>query len=246
MRKLPYILVLMICFAQQANAALPSIEVSNFRADYLSPEGSAQADVFVYEGDDYGADAQFNLYQQAGDFVLVSEREEFRVGPVPEQIYNWKSVSLKRVDLVSTPNSVSLKSERIEYVSDKGEAGYVSGVEIQCENPSKNDIVETVLDLCINKKMDFYLPFIGGVGFNNINIWTNNNKFDFSLKNKIWIKGYGEVFYYPSEGLIKLRLDKARAGILNVTGRVFSELEKLENNYLKVNRPWVEITLPAI
>ena len=246
MRQLPYILIFITCFTQQAISALPSVEVTNFTADYLSPEGSAKADVFIYEGADYGTNAQFSLYQQAGDFVLVSDREEFRVGPVPAQIYNWKSVSLERVDFKSTAKTISLKSERIEYVSDKGEQGYVSGIDIQCENPLKNDIVETVLDLCINKKMKFYIPFLGGVDFNNLNIWTNNNKFNFSVKNKVWLKGYGEVFYSQTEGLIKLRLDKVRAGILNVTGRVFSELEKIENDYVKVNRPWVEITLPAI
>jgi PhoPQ-activated pathogenicity-related protein len=98
--------------------------------------------------------------------------------------------------------------------------------------------------MCINQKITFYLPFLKGLSINNLNIWGTNNKLNFSFKNTVWIKGYGALFYDQANNLIKVRIDKAKTGFINVTGKVFAELKAQENDFITVNRPWVEIQLP--
>lgn len=224
-----------------AFAQVPQIEIENFQANYVQPNGSGSANTFVYEGLDYGNSFEVDL--QAGELVLSTEQDEFRLSSLPSQVSDWKSLNIEKVDLKSNSNFIELRSERIEYTDIEDKEGYISKISIDCENQSKG-ILESVLDMCLNQKMTFYVPFIGGVSLNNINIWTDKNKLNFSLKNGVWIKGYGTIFYEEANKLIRVRIDKAKAGFLNVTGRVFSELKGLENDYVKVNRPWVEISLP--
>ena len=42
---------------------------------------------------------------------------------------------------------------------------------------------------------------------------------------------------------IRIRLDKVKYKFIPITGRVFGELKKLENDKISVNRPWIEIQL---
>ncbi len=48
----------------------------------------------------------------------------------------------------------------------------------------------------------------------------------------------------PQSGELTLRLDKVKAGFLNITGRVFSEIEKINHPQLRVARPYIYVTFP--
>lgn len=234
-------LMLLVTFSMGAFAQIPTINVENFKANYVQPRGEASADTFIFEGEDYGK--SFELDIQAGGLILTTEYEQFRLDGLPAQVSEWKNLTVNKIDLKTNENSIFLRSDRIEYKDSKDKEGYVSSIKVDCETTSKS-VIDSALDMCLNNKMTFYVPFIGGVSLNNINIWTNNNKLNFSLKNGVWIKGNGAVFYEEAKKLIRVRIDKAKTGFINVTGRVFGELKALENDFIKVNRPWVEISLP--
>ena len=233
-----------IFVAQAAFAQLPTLQVENFSASYNSPEGHARADVFVYEQTDFGSPVDFEFYQQAGEFVLSSSEEEFRVGGLPQEVYDWKSVELERVDISSSADKFTFDSKRIDYVTHEGERGSISQVQLDCESAGKSDVADSFLQLCLNQKMYFYIPFISAAPVDNINIWANKNVLRFSLKNGVWIKGDGAIFYDEDQKLVRIRIDKAKAGFLNVTGKLFAELKKLEGETMTVKRPWIEIPIP--
>lgn len=48
----------------------------------------------------------------------------------------------------------------------------------------------------------------------------------------------------PTSGELEVRIDKVKAGFLNVTGKVFDELEKINDPNIRVARPFVTITFP--
>lgn len=79
---------------------------------------------------------------------------------------------------------------------------------------------------------------------NNINVWANSNTLEFSLKNKVWIKGNGAIFFDKDTQQVRIRVDKAKTGFLNITGKFFREIKAMENDFLKVERPWITIDLP--
>lgn len=234
--------MLVLTLSLGAIAQVPSINVENFKANYTQPTGSGSADNFVYEGQSYGN--EFNLEIQAGELVLRSDTgEEFNLNSIPAQVSEWKKLMVEKVDLQTSMEKIFLRSQRIEYTDGEDKEGYISSIKVDCETLQKG-IMESALDMCLNNKMTFYVPFVGGLSLNNINIWTDNNKLNFSIKNGVWIKGYGAIFYEEANKKIRIRIDKAKTGFLNVTGKVFSELKALENDFVSVNRPWVEISLP--
>ena len=65
---------------------------------------------------------------------------------------------------------------------------------------------------------------------------------DFEMKAQgLKIKGNGKTYYENNQ--IRIRIDKAKVGFINVRGRLFKELEKLESDKVQVNEPWIEFDL---
>lgn len=55
------------------------------------------------------------------------------------------------------------------------------------------------------------------------------------------VKFEGLVSYSKVEGKTSIRLDKAKALFLDVRGKIFDELEKIQSDTLVVERPWIHI-----
>lgn len=234
------LLILFSLFISYGYGAIPEINVENFKANYLAPSGDASADTFIYEGMNYGNNLSIEI--QAGELVLNADNEEFRLSKLPSQITDAKSLKVEEINLQSNQQFIELVSKRIDFTDGEDNEKYITGINVKCESTSK--FYQDALDLCLNQKLTFYLPFLNGLAINNINIWGNYNKLNFSFKNKVWIKGHGALFYEKNTNMIKIRIDKAKTGFINVTGKVFAELKAMENDFITVNRPWVEIQLP--
>jgi hypothetical protein len=206
-------------------AQIPSATINNLKASYITPSGTAKADNFLYNGKDYGKELSLEL--QAGELVLNTDSDEFRLNKLPSFITEAKSLNIEEISLNSNGETIELISKRIDFTDQEDNEKYLTGLNVKCETTQSNFVSE-VLDLCLNQKLTFYLPFVKGLNINNINIWGNNNKLNFSFKNGVWIKGYGALFYDELNSKIKIRIDKAKAGFLNVTTRVFNELKAQE------------------
>ena len=83
----------------------------------------------------------------------------------------------------------------------------------------------------------------------NIDINLDNNKLIASIR----LKGAGKIRfkgvlqYNEDENAntkkVSIRLDKVKAGIFSVHGRVFKELAKMESENFVIQKPWIYITL---
>jgi len=237
-----FTIIIVLSTYVHAVSDIPSIEISNFNAQYSAPSGVASSEKFFYNSEDYGNNMSVEL--QAGELILTGDHHDITLSNLPEQVKNWKNLTVQRVDLTTNQRSIELLSERIDYTNGEDEQGYITGVDLKCNTISKS-LVNSIADMCLNQKMSLYIPYIKGVSINNINFWATNNKMNFSIKNKVWIKGYGAIFFDETKQMVRIRIDKAKTGFINVTGKVFSELKGMENDFIKVNRPWVEITLPT-
>jgi hypothetical protein len=83
--------------------------------------------------------------------------------------------------------------------------------------------------------------------FENISLAINNNDFSAAVTTKVVINATvrmsGKTYYDIEKEQVRIRIDRARAGFLNVLGRLFDELDKIESESVKVERPWVIIDL---
>jgi hypothetical protein len=90
------------------------------------------------------------------------------------------------------------------------------------------------------------------VQLEDLNLTIDQGRLNLSVKAdldiRLSLKAEGRVSFSPgataNSGELTLKLDKVKAGFLNVTGRVFSELEKLNHPQLKVARPFIYLTIP--
>lgn len=81
----------------------------------------------------------------------------------------------------------------------------------------------------------------------NLKLDVANKKFkgEVSIKASIsaTVKFEGLISYSTEDKKIAIRLDKAKALFLDVRGKIFDELEKVQSESLEVRRPWIYITL---
>ena len=83
--------------------------------------------------------------------------------------------------------------------------------------------------------------------FENIELDIKGDNFTGQIKTKAGItatvKLNGYIRYEEGSQQVRIRIDRARAGILNVMGILFDELTKLQSDSMVVERPWVTINL---
>jgi hypothetical protein len=83
--------------------------------------------------------------------------------------------------------------------------------------------------------------------FENIELNIRGDDFDGQVTTRVVINATvrlnGKVYYEQEHSRIRLRIDRARAGLLNVTGMLFDELDKLNSEKVIVSRPWVTVHL---
>lgn len=88
---------------------------------------------------------------------------------------------------------------------------------------------------------------LGDTKVEEINLKVSRQAFEASLKTKVvfntTVKMSGAVFYEQDKSQIRLRLDKAKAGFINVHSQIFEQLEKNQSETLIVQKPWVTIIL---
>lgn len=81
----------------------------------------------------------------------------------------------------------------------------------------------------------------------NVGLSIKDQSFKAELTTKVvfntTVKMNGKIYYQNEKNQIRLRLDSARAGFLNVLSKVFDQLEKNQSEKLIVQRPWVTIIL---
>lgn len=83
---------------------------------------------------------------------------------------------------------------------------------------------------------------------NNLKFSVTRNKYKLAVSAKLDIKVNltmnGEIEYMPhgEKNIIKIKIDKAKAGFLNITDKVFTALEQRQGAHLSVQRPYVYLS----
>ena len=81
----------------------------------------------------------------------------------------------------------------------------------------------------------------GDLSIKSLDLKINNGKYDLSAEVKAQISGKaksnGNMSYDPETGIMTIKILEVKFGILSVTGKVFDELKKNENDRMKVKQP---------
>lgn len=83
------------------------------------------------------------------------------------------------------------------------------------------------------------------LNINSLNIKVNKHQFTFvtsaAYKIRTKISAKGATWYDMKTKILKIRLDQVKVSFFNITGKVFSELAKNQNENLTVKRPYIYI-----
>lgn len=242
------------------------VSVKNFNFNYKDPHGEGSAtsfsrNQFVNEEvqvavDRIDKDLKFN--------VTGSENLEFELKNAPSFMVEAETMTVSNFNMNLAEKLVlSLGAGRF---NSKDDALKMDGLSLDCARDlSKQEIMDQLLAGCIQKmtlknskfssqNTEGLLGIVtdsiasvvsekGDLGINSLDMKTNNGKYDLSAEVKSSISGKvksnGNMSYDHVSGKLTIKISEVKFGILNITGKVFDELKKKENEKMKVKEPYV-------
>lgn len=259
-------------FSSFLNAQTQSLKVVNFNFNYRNPSGEGNAAFFSMSKIQSDQSLQVQVERLDRDFhfsVSGSENQEYLFKNAPDLLVESESVSIKGLNLnlsdklVFNLTSGSFLSKDDEFnlenlsldcardlsqseVTDQLISGCTQRLSLKAGKFSSQEVIMGILNSVIND--DHHgMSDKGKVGVNSLDLRINAGKFDLSGDVKADISGkvksYGTISYNSSTGLLMLKISEVKFSILNVTGKVFEELKKNENEKMKVRQPYVYISL---
>ncbi len=219
--------------------------VKNFNLNYNFPSGTANSQELIYKNYQYYGATGYNVELQAGVLLLETPDDIIHLDNLPDSITEVNALTISGLNLTSNSQLVALEANRLATQSTDSSID-IRNFAIDCDYEDiDEELMQEVLHSCFNVGGNIDLgSFIsnGSEVISNTEFSLNRNNMDFEMKAQgLKIKGNGKTYYENNQ--IRIRIDKAKVGFINVRGRLFKELEKLESDKVQVNEPWIEFSL---
>ncbi len=219
--------------------------VTNFNLNYSSPSGQATSSSLSYDQYHYPSYTQYSVELQGGILTLETPDELIQLDNLPDVISEVDTINIAGLDLTSNQSLVALSANQLRTQSTDSSLD-ITRLSIDCGYKSSNDtFTNELLDSCFNNSGDISLGSYKSDGkevVGDTEFTIRNNSMTFQMKAQgLKIKGNGKTYFQNNQ--VRIRVDKAKVGFLNVRGRLFKELEKLESEKVSVNEPWIEFQL---
>lgn len=247
------------------------VNVQNFNFNYQAPFGDGTADVFSYQNSK--TNQQNVKVEKIGeDFKIILEgveNQELTLKDAPDMVRNAEKMKLQNVNFAFN-DKISLTMASALFNSPDQNAE-MKGMALNCDViKTHKEVMDQALLGCIQKMTlkssgintngetsiantfmsavdEGHNALTASVGIKNLNMKVTNGKFDLSADVKAQISGTakasGTLKYDQSSKMLTIKISEVKFGILNVTSQVFNELKKQESSTLKVDQPYVYITL---
>lgn len=263
MKKLLFVLAVSSNFALAA-PAMTQVNVKDFNFTYKNPSGTGTAVSFQRN---QLIDQKISVHVQkvATDFILNvsgAENQEFTLENAPSFMTEADTMKVNGFNLdFSQKLKMSLSSASFNSYSD---SLALNGVTLDCaRNAGQGEVMDEIIGGCF-KSMSFkssqfssenYAEALmsavidkapqGAIGISGLDLKITNGNYVLSANVKADISGKvkssGTMNYNQNTGMVTLKITEVKFSILNVTGKVFDELKKMENENVKVNKPYVYI-----
>ena len=259
-----------LLFSGLASAQSLQVKVSDFNFNYQNPYGEGSAKSFTRSF--YGDAVQVKVEKSDRDFFLSTtgaENQEFTFKNAPAFMTNAETMSVKGFNLnFGSAFNMSLQSGR--FLSDE-DSLKLDGLILGCSRDTthKDDMdqlimgcmdqmslkssrfsSESVKSGLVNILTTAFIEASGtksDVGVNSLELKTQKGKYNLEADVKAHVSGKvksnGNMSYDPATGKMIIKISEVKFGFLNITGKVFDELEKNESEKLKVKKPYVYYTI---
>jgi len=219
--------------------------VTNFNLNYNSPSGTANSAKLRYGQYNYPGHTQYKVELQAGILTLETPDDLVQLDNLPDSLSQVDALVVNDLNLLSNSSSLGLRFNHLKTRTQKS-ALDIQRLSVNCGYRASNDtFIHEVLDSCFNNTgrlglgsyKDKGKEILGSTIFS-----IYNNRMNFQVMSQGHkIRGNGKSYY--SNGMLRIRIDKAKVGIFNVRRRLFNELNKLQSDKVSVHEPWVEVQI---
>lgn len=265
-------LLMALAYCPIAFAQVSKVEIKNFNFSYKAPRGEGVAETFSYQKSRMLSSQKISVEKIGEDFKIDLdgvENQEFIFSKPPSVILDAQTIKLssfnflfsdkvnidlKSADFHSSENNLELdkftlscnRMMTFKEVKDQVISGCVQKMNMKADSfiSDGGSRIEHAFIKAIDETFD---EFKSKVKVEDIKLSIINEKLDLSAQIDAQISGKGTgtgtVKYNASTKKVTIKISEFKFGILGVTGRVFDELEKMENDTLKVDKPYIYITV---
>ncbi|MFA5584511.1 MAG: hypothetical protein WDA09_09885 [Bacteriovoracaceae bacterium] len=238
--------------------SVSSVKVQNFNFNYVDGSGVGTASAFEI------------ITSQAQVFVnRVGTDLEF-TSPLLEESVTWKDAPSLILDSKVTVNGFNLNVDK-DLVATLANAQFdseskmsIQNASAQCARSQGIDVFEQLIAGCLQKgsvkfasfesrSLDSFISLLRdeveteSTQIRSLNLTFDKKNFNLTANAKFGIngtlraKGNADVDYQNKKAVI--RVTEVKFGILNITGKFFSEIEKKNIKGMEVRRPYIYFTL---
>lgn len=240
------------------------LKIEDFSFNYSDPSGSGQATLFQHNQKSLeGVQIGVEKIGEAMNFkVTGSENHEFTLEKAPDVVMKAKTMTVDNLD-VTYEDSLSFSLIEGEFVGE--DELHLKNFTLNCNKDmtqaaADNQLIFGCLQRMSVKSQSFSQTAVedgmvnaftnalksvagsrGDVSIKALDFKIQNGKYDLSAEVKAQMSGKaksnGNMSYDPESGIMTIKISEVKFGILSVTGMVFDELKKNENDRMKVKKP---------
>jgi len=240
------------------------VKIEDFSFNYSDPSGSGEATLFQHNQKTLeGVQVGVEKIGEAMNFkVTGSENHEFTLEKAPDVVMKAKTITVDDLDL-TYEDSLSFSLIEGEFVGE--DELHLKNFKLNCNKDltqvaADNQIIFGCLQKMSVKSQSFSQSAVedgmvsaftsalksvagsrGDLAIKSLDFKINNGKYELGADVKAQMSGRaksnGNMSYDPVSGIMTIKISEVKFGILSVTGMVFDELKKNENDRMKVKQP---------
>lgn len=234
-------------------AQVKDVHIQNFSLTYQDPSGKGHASHFDYSLPGKKAlkeEQSVEVTKVGQDFHLIlsgTETREMTVAGAPAFLTEAQTINLVNLNLnVDQKLGLSVTEGAFHSAKDDLE---LKNIALNCNRAAAQaELMDQALVGCVESMSLTTSQFSSSVveksvGIKGLKLSVSQGDLSLSAEVKAQIsgtaRGKGKISYDPATGVVAIKLNEVKFGILNVTGQVFDALKKQESEKLKVQKPWI-------
>lgn len=254
-------------FAQEDKPLFPIGNITTLNAEYVSPQGTGTVNAISIQGFGDFSNPQLEVENYNGILMFTVDNDSFELDLSTLQIQDADKIKIDNLNYTNNDTSLGLNLSNIS-ASGEGFSTSLSNTKVECQKAAREGKeYEQLLQNCFNflslnvdrarfksSKRSFYnltneYETLGdAVQIDELKLDIRNGKFNGRLKGNIskgvTVKFEGRASYDMSNRIVNIKISKAKAGLFNVRGTIFKELEEFESDTIEVDEPNIYIIIP--
>jgi hypothetical protein len=236
-------------------AEFPLIETVGLNLTLRQFKGTMSAQSLIYpdEALNYRSPVEFFIHKEETSFRFFNDVDEYLIENV-----NFKadSASIGNLNVKVIPSKIVADFTQA-LMSYQGKNNRIQNLSIQCRHQRNlQSVEEEFIDSCSTHALlsaskvdlgEMQISLLGkekaGVRLEKLSLSVFNHRFNLTVKAnldiKAKVKASGESHYNQETKVLRIRLDKVKASFLNITKRIFEQLEQNQSPKMRVVRPYI-------